>query len=96
LNLAAPNKVVIVGDTLYKHGDQLKLNCSSEGGPNLEYRWSLSGNEELLDNTVTDSNTLITNAEQGDYTCTVSNNAGFSSATVTVYSKLSLMLLQMI
>ena len=79
-----------MGDNLYNQGQQLQLNCSSEGGPVLNYTWTFSG--DTIPNANTD--TLIINnvntTHAGDYTCNVTNNAGTDSYTITVYSKLLL------
>jgi len=83
----APYDVNITGDDTYPHGSQLQLHCSSEGGPQLEYSWSRTNT--LPNETTTNTNNLtITNVasiDGGNYTCTVTNNAGPSSNTVTVY-----------
>ena len=83
----APYNVVIVGDNLYNRGEQLQLNCSSEGGPILEYSWLFSGDiiPNAYMNTFTIDNVNTTHA--GDYTCNVTNNAGLQSSTITAYSK---------
>ena len=72
---------------MYDQGDQLQLNCSSEGGPVLEYTWLLSGN--IIDNANTSTLTInnVNTSHAGDYTCGVTNNAGTENNTVTVYSK---------
>ena len=82
--------MTITGDNLYSQGEQLQLNCSSEGGPVLEYTWLLSGNTipNANNSTLTIDNVNATHA--GDYTCNVTNNAGYQNYTVTVYSKLLL------
>ena len=76
-----------MGDNLYNQGEQLQLNCSSEGGPVLEYSWLYS--VDVIPNantsTLTINNVNTTNA--GDYTCNVTNDAGIDSDTITVYSK---------
>ena len=76
-----------MGDNTYSQGEQLQLSCSSEGGPELEYIWSFSGG--MIDNANTSIITIanLTTSNGGDYTCNVSNDAGFDSGTVTVYSK---------
>ena len=76
-----------MGDNTYSQGEQLQLSCSSEGGPELQYTWSLSGN--IIDNAYTSMITIanLTTFNGGDYTCNISNDAGFDSKTVTVYSK---------
>ena len=76
-----------MGDNLYNQGEQLQLNCSSEGGPILEYTWLLSG--DIIPNANT-STLIIDNVNTihaGDYTCNVTNNAGTDTNTITVYSK---------
>ena len=86
----APYNVVIMGDNLYNRGEHLQLNCSSDGGPVLEYSWLFSGDiiPNANMNTLTIDNVNTTHA--GDYSCNVTNNAGFQSSTITVYSKLLL------
>ena len=80
-----------MGDNLYNQGEQLQLNCMSEGGPALEYTWFLSG--ETIDNATIDNGngTLViddvSTTDGGDYTCNVTNNAGYQSNNITVYSK---------
>ena len=83
----APYNVTIMGDNTYSQGEQLQLSCSSEGGPELEYTWLFSG--DMIDNANTSMITItnLTTSNGGDYTCNVSNDAGFDSDTVTVYSK---------
>ena len=79
-----------MGNTLYSynHGEQLQLNCSSEGGPVLEYTWLLSDN--IIPNANTSTLTIdnVNTSHAGDYTCNVTNNAGTESDSITVYSKL--------
>ena len=86
----APYSVVIMGNTSYSQGEQLQLRCSSEGGPQLEYTWIFS--DSLI--TIATSNILtidnVTTSNGGDYTCNVTNNAGYDTSTVTVYSELLL------
>ena len=76
-----------MGDNLYNRGEQLQLNCLSEGGPVLEYTWLLSGN--TIPNANTDTLTInsVSTTHAGDYTCNVTNDAGTDSNTITVYSK---------
>ena len=79
-----------MGDNIYLQGDQLLLHCSSEGGPQLEYSWSRTNT--LSNDTITNTNNLtisnITTLDGGNYTCTVTNDAGSNSNTVTVYGEL--------
>ena len=83
-----------MGDNTYNVGDQLELNCSSDGGPDLEYNWSRSDTNKFSDDIATNSSTLIithiNTLDGGDYTCTVSNDAGSSSYSITIYGEFSM------
>ena len=82
--------MTITGDTTYSKGDQLTLRCVSTGGPDLQYRWSRSGTDNFPHDVITNTDILIINvtaADGGEYTCTVSNDAGSNSATITVHSE---------
>lgn len=83
-----PYNVVIMGDNFFSEGDQLQLNCFSEGGSALEYIWLLPGNTSISTNTSTLIIYNITASDGGDYTCNVTNDAGHESSTITVYSEL--------
>ena len=78
-----------MGDDTYDNGDQLELNCSSEGGPALEYSWSRTNT--FSSNTTTNTNTLtisdLATVDGGKYTCTVTNDAGASNHTITVHGE---------
>ena len=77
-----------MGDILYNQGEQLQLNCSSEGGPVLEYTWLLSDNIIPNANVSTLTINSVTTTYGGDYTCNITNSAGTDSDTITIYSKL--------
>ena len=81
---------------MYDQGDQLQLNCSSEGGPVLEYTWLLFG--DIIDNANTSTLTIedVSTTDGGDYTCNVTNNAGYQSDNITVYSKLQFMYISIV
>ena len=85
--IVAPYNVVVMGDNLYSQGDQLQLNCSSEGGPQLEYTWTFS--DSIITNANSNILTIdnITTSNGGNYTCNVTNNAGSDNNTITVYGK---------
>ena len=70
---------------MYPQEEQLVLNCSSEGGPELEYSWIFGSNEIANTPALTIDNVNASNG--GDYTCNVTNDAGYDSDTITVYSK---------
>ena len=82
----SPYDISITGNTTYPHGSQLQLKCLSEGGPQLEYSWSSPNSSYTTINNLTISN--VTTLDGGNYTCTVTNDAGSSSNTVTVYGEL--------
>ena len=79
-----------MGNTSYSQGEQLQLICSSEGGPQLEYTWTFSGG--MITNATSNILTIdnVTTSNGGNYTCNVTNNAGYDTSTVTVYSELLL------
>ena len=75
----------ILGNISYSQGDQLTLNCTSEGGPQLEYSWEFLG--EVISNS---SMLIIDNVNTihgGEYICNVINNAGYNNTTVAINSK---------
>ena len=84
----APYNAVVMGNTLYNQGEQLQLNCSSDGGLVLEYTWLLSDILIPIANTSTVTIDNVSTSHAGDYTCKVTNSAGTDSDSITVYSKL--------
>ena len=88
----APYNVVIMGDNTYDNGDQLELNCSSEDGPDLEYSWSRTNTFSATTTTNTSTLTIsdLATVDGGDYTCSVTNDAGTSMNTITVNGELRL------
>jgi len=88
--IVTPYGVNITGDNRYPHGSQLQLYCLSEGGPQLEYSWIRANT--FANDTITNTNNVtisnVTTLDGGNYTCTVTNDAGSSSNTVTVYGEL--------
>ena len=85
LTLVAPYNVSAIGNNMYLQGEQLKLSCLSEGGPQLEYSWIFSDSEIGTSANLTINNVSALNG--GDYTCNVTNDAGSESYTITIYSK---------
>ena len=85
LHLVAPYNVSITGSIVYSQGGQLVLNCRSDGGPQLDYFWQFSSNQIANTSTLTIDNVTASNG--GDYTCNVTNDAGYDNNTITVYSK---------
>ena len=76
----------VTGNNTYSEGEQLVLNCQSDGGPQLEYSWIFSGSVIANTPTLTINNVNASNG--GDYTCNVTNDAGDDNDTTTVHSKL--------
>ena len=85
LHLVAPYNVNITGNDMYPQGDQLMLNCLSEGGPELEYSWIFSGS--VIANTPTVTINNVNDSNGGNYICNVTNDAGYDSNFITVYGK---------
>ena len=75
--IVTPYDVNITGSNTYPHGSQLQLHCLSEGGPQLEYSWSSPNSSYTTTNNLTISN--VSTLDGGNYTCTVTNDAGSSS-----------------
>ena len=69
----------------YPYGSDIELNCISEGGPQLGYSWMFLdkpvGNYSVLNF----SNATVSNG--GNYTCNITNAAGYATNTTTAYSK---------
>ena len=83
--IVAPYSVNITGNSMYPQGAQLLLNCQSEGGPQLQYSWIFSDSQIADTPTMTIDN--VNSSNGGNYICNVTNNAGFESDTITVYSE---------
>ena len=82
----APYNVEIIGTRRYPYGSDIELNCTSEGGPRLDFSWIFSNiTIDRDDATLNIDNVTVTNGV--NYTCNVNNNAGVSSNTTTVYSE---------
>ena len=77
-----------MGETLHNQGERLQLSCLSKGGPVLEYSWIFSGDTIPFANTISLTIDNLNTTHAGDYTCNVTNIAGYQSNTTTVYSKL--------
>ena len=89
--VVAPYNVEIIGMRRYPYGSDIELNCTSEGGPQLNYSWIFSTNTIDNDTMLNINNANVMNG--GDYTCNVTNEAGYDSNTTTVYSELIKLLL---
>jgi len=78
-----------MGDNSYDNGDELELNCSSEGGPDLVYSWNRTNTFSTTTTTNTSTLTIgdLATVDGGNYTCTVINDAGTNSTIVVVYGE---------
>ena len=86
--LVVPYNVEITGIRRYPYMSNIELNCTSEGGLQLEYSWIFLNNS--IDNDYMLSIISATVSNGGDYTCNVTNNAGFDSNATTIYSELAM------
>ena len=89
--VVAPYDVEINGMRRYPYGSDIELNCTSEGGPQLDYSWIFS--DSVIDNDAMLNIVSATVSNGGDYTCNVTNVAGYDSSITTVYSELIKLLL---
>ena len=67
----------------------LELRCMAEGGSSISYTWTKNGGRDMFPTgTAVHSSTItihnVTVDDIGNYTCTVSNDAGSSSFSVYV------------
>ena len=83
--LVAPYNVRIIGFRRYPYGSDIRLTCTSEGGPQLDYSWIFS--DSVIDNDAILNIDNATVSAGGVYTCNVTNDAGYGSSTITVYSE---------
>ena len=65
--------------------DNITLTCSGVGGPDNIYQWQFSG-QDIDDETSTELDISNVNASNGgDYSCVVSNAAGNSTITTSLF-----------
>ncbi len=76
-------------DQLYSRGSNVVLLCVVQGGPRNSIQWLLNKevlSEELISSNVSMLTLLnVTGADGGMYTCNVTNRAGTSNATTSVF-----------
>ena len=58
------------------------ITCLAEGGPNNMFEWSKQG--VIVSNSNVLELTMITGSDGGLYVCTVTNDAGYGTATTSV------------
>ena len=83
--LVVPYNVEITGMRRYSYGSDIELTCTSEGGPQFEYNWMFVEQEVGNYSMLNISNANASNG--GDYTCNVTNVAGYATNTTMVYSE---------
>lgn len=68
-------------------GDNVTLRCITKGGPNNTYTWMKDS--IILDGETRDTLNLtsIVPSSSGIYNCTVSNAAGYDSASIALFGK---------
>ena len=89
--VVAPYDVEINGMRRYPYGSDIELTCTSEGGPQLDYNWIFS--DSVIESDAMLNIASATVSYGGDYTCNVTNAAGYYSNMTTVYSELIKLLL---
>ena len=65
--------------------EDVNLTCSARGGPNNVYEWLRNGMNTTIRSQPTLSLSLVDASDGGEYTCVVSNAAGISNASLTLY-----------
>ena len=89
--IVAPYDVEINGMRRYPYGSALEFTCTSEGGPQLDYSWIFS--DGVIENDAMLNIVSATVSHGEDYTCNVTNDAGYDNNMTTVYSELIKLLL---
>ena len=83
--IVSPGNVSIAGSTIVTRGDDVSFLCSSSGGPGNSYQWLM--NDALLpdENGALLVLLQVNSTHGGDYTCKVTNAAGTTISTLTLY-----------
>ena len=70
-----------------ENGDNLTLTCTASGGPSNMFCWVKDG-DDITGSTDSMLNlTDVTVDEGGLYECVVNNDAGYSSANITIHGR---------
>ena len=83
---------IVTNSTTVNNGDSLVLNCIADGGPANMYRWFKDN--MLFDNDSVVNITSVEATDGGLYECRVSNDAGNSTANVTINGEYSVVCLR--
>ncbi len=83
--VVSPLVTFITENQAYNRRDDVTLNCSALGGPDLFYRWQANASYLAGENSSTLMLSNVDASDGGDYTCVVFNSAGNTSATTSVF-----------
>ena len=81
----APFIFTISDNQTYTRGDNVTLTCQVLGGPSLYYQWQFKGEDIMGENTQSLYLENVDASHGGQYTCSVSNSAGNTSASTSVF-----------
>ncbi len=76
-------------DQTYNQGDDVTLGCTAMGGPNNNFQWLLNGTPIPSETSSLLRLLRVRAGNGGVYTCMVTNAAGTSNATTSVFIALS-------
>ena len=75
-----------------EYGDNLLLTCTASGGPSNMFHWVKDG-DDITGSTDSMLNLIDVTADDGGlYECVVNNEAGNSSADITIYGRIHISL----
>lgn len=74
-----------MGDNIAQQGDNVTFNCSSDGGPANTFQWLINDVEVMGETSVTYTVVEAEAENGGVYTCRISNAAGNSSSSITLF-----------
>ena len=81
----APWVQEISSSQAYERGEDVILNCSALGGPDVTFQWLINGSNILGETSSSLSLFNVNASTGGEYTCVVSNQAGNDSACTSVF-----------
>ena len=74
-------------DQIFGSDDNVTLTCTTQGGPNNQFNWTVLRNDETIQGPLTPTFDLFP-VQGGLYTCEVGNTAGSGFAKTTVFVSL--------
>ena len=81
----APEVFTLSVNQTYERGDNVTLNCLAIGGPDIVYQWQGNGTVISIETSSTLMFSNINASTGGQYSCVVSNSAGYDSASTFVF-----------